>query len=80
MSEIDCNEVLSEIQMYVDREVEVVRFEQIEVHLGMCSPCLGRAEFRAKLKEIISSRCCSEVVPTELAERIRGLLATEDTA
>jgi mycothiol system anti-sigma-R factor len=78
LSEIDCNQVLIEIESYIDREVEVARYEEIEVHLGACAPCLEHAEFKTKLKAIISAKCCSEAVPPQLMERIRQILV-EDT-
>jgi mycothiol system anti-sigma-R factor len=77
LSEIDCNEVLIEIESYIDREVEVVRYEEIEVHLGECAPCLQHAEFKTRLKEIVASKCCSEAVPPQVVERIRRLLADD---
>lgn len=80
LSGTDCNEVLTEIESYIDREVEHVRYEEIEVHLKRCAPCLERVDFRMKLKEIISAKCCSEAVPQELADRIRALIASEGSA
>jgi mycothiol system anti-sigma-R factor len=80
LSEIDCSQVLIEIEAYVDREVEVARYEQIEGHLGVCPPCMDRAEFRAKLKELLSAKCCSEEVPADLLARIREVLAQASDA
>lgn len=74
MSEIDCNQVLVEIETYIDREVAVVRYEQIEAHLKLCSPCLERAEFKQRLKQIVASKCCSEAVPESLMTRVRALI------
>jgi mycothiol system anti-sigma-R factor len=74
LSEIDCSQVLVEIETYIDREVEVVRYEQIETHLKLCSPCLERAEFKQRLKEIVATKCCSEAVPESLMERVRALI------
>lgn len=71
----DCGEILREIEAYIDHELDAGRQVEIQEHLDACSPCLDRAEFRAKLREIVSARCCSEDVPTELADRIRLLLA-----
>ena len=74
MSEIDCDQVLVEIETYVDREVAVVRYEQIEAHLKLCPPCLERTEFRQRLKQIVASKCCSEIVPESLMARVRALI------
>jgi len=80
LSETDCNEILIEIESYIDREVDGARYEEIEVHLKRCPPCLERADFKAKLKEIISAKCCSEAVPEELADRIRSLVSSQGEA
>jgi len=77
LSGTDCNDVLTEIESYIDREVDGVRFEEIEVHLRRCPPCLERADFRMKLKEIVAAKCCSETVPQELADRIRALISAQ---
>lgn len=74
MSEIDCNQVLVEIETYIDREVEVVRYERIQAHLQLCPPCLQRVEFKQQLKQIIAAKCCSETVPETLANRVRALI------
>lgn len=74
MSEIDCSQVLIEIETYIDHEVEVVRYEQIEAHLQLCPPCLQRVEFKQQLKQIIAAKCCSETVPETLANRVRALI------
>lgn len=77
LSETDCNEILVEIETFIDGEVQAVRYEQIEKHLSLCPPCLERMDFRQRLKEIISRRCCSESVPQELVDKIRAVLASE---
>lgn len=74
MSEIDCNQVLVEIETYIDREVEVVRYEKIEAHLQLCPPCMQRVEFKQRLKQIIAAKCCTEAVPETLALRVRALI------
>lgn len=77
MSETDCNDILTQIESYIDREVDGSLYEEIESHLELCPPCLERVDFRMRLKEIISAKCCSEAVPQELADRIRALLSSE---
>lgn len=78
MSEIDCNQVLEQIEAYIDGEVEVVRFERIEAHINRCHPCLQRVEFQQRLKAIVSSRCCGDDVPQALVDRVRSLCQPED--
>lgn len=75
-SEGDCGEILRELELFVDRELDSSRYEEIEAHIGRCGPCLGRAEFRRRLREIIASKCGREAVPQALADRIREMLAS----
>lgn len=75
MSETDCTEILREIELYVDREVAAGRSAEIERHLDACNPCLEHAEFRTRLRALVSRKCCAEDVPQDLADKIRSLLA-----
>ena len=52
MSEIRCEEVLSEIEHYLHGELDRVKSVQLAEHLADCPPCFERAEFRRRLKEI----------------------------
>ena len=74
----NCEETLEEIQRFLDGEVvESVRV-QIEQHLTGCNPCMQRTEFRRHLKIMISAKCGSEVVPTDLQAKIMDLIRDLD--
>lgn len=82
MSETDCNQadcsqILTELERFVDSELDGVRAEEIKEHLEACGPCLDRAEFRERLRTLVSSKCCSEEVPEALADQILAMLASE---
>jgi mycothiol system anti-sigma-R factor len=70
LSEISCTEVLREIELYLDGELEPDRAAHLAAHLGYCSPCIERADFQAKLRMIIRSKCRTEP-PAHLAEQLR---------
>jgi anti-sigma factor (TIGR02949 family) len=74
LSEIDCEGVLREIEAFVDGEVGGDLYEEIQGHLEECEPCFLRADFRQRLKGILSSKCRDERVPEQLADRIRSLI------
>lgn len=76
MTCMDCEEVLHEIQLFIDGEVSTERASTLSAHLGHCSPCMERAEFQAKLKEIVRTKCRSEV-PDHLMVRIRRVIRTD---
>jgi len=71
LSETDCQKVLREIELYLDRELAALRCVEIERHLDECSPCMSRKEFRVSLRALIASKCGCEDVPASLLVRIR---------
>ena len=74
LSEISCDEVLDEIEHYLHGELDSVRASSLADHLGDCPPCLERAEFQRKLKEIVRAKCWCDTPETlvlRVQERIR---------
>lgn len=70
MSEISCEEVLSEIEHYLHGELDRSRSGQLAEHLADCPPCFERADFQRRLKEMVRIKCRSEA-PEHLVWRIR---------
>ncbi len=70
MSEISCEEVLKEIELYVDGELDRPRSLQLAQHLRECTSCLDHADFRRGLKDAVRSKWGTEM-PEHLMERIR---------
>jgi mycothiol system anti-sigma-R factor len=73
LSGTSCEEVLAEVELYIDGELEKGRALHLADHLATCSPCLRRAEFRAKLKEIVRRKCHTET-PEHLVVQIRTII------
>jgi len=73
----DCDEVLREIELYLDRELDRTECVEIEHHLTGCGSCLQRKEFRVSLRALVAKKCGPDPVPTELLERIKELLASD---
>ena len=73
----DCDEVLREIELYLDGELVETECVQIEHHLTGCGSCLQRKEFRVSLRALVAKKCGGDPAPTDLLERIKGLLAKE---
>ena len=73
MSE-DCNEVLKEVELFLDGELPSGQWLVIQQHIEICAPCGERVEFRRRLKEIVAAKCGSEDVPASLLGRVRSLL------
>ena len=78
MSGIDCDEVLREVEAYLDHELPDDRTEFIAVHLRTCSPCARRADFQQRLRAIIARKCAVEqAVPDSLVVKIRMVIDEE---
>ena len=75
MGDCNCEEALSEIQRFLDGELDAPDRADIERHLSGCNPCMQRAEFRLHLKVMISSKCVEDAVPHDLLGKIHGLIA-----
>jgi mycothiol system anti-sigma-R factor len=77
LSGTDCEAVLKQVELYLDGELETVAYTELEVHLTGCGSCMKRVEFRTALQRIIRSKCGSDPVPGELADRVRAALWPE---
>jgi anti-sigma factor (TIGR02949 family) len=76
LSEISCEEVLREIEHYLHGELDPISSAQLAAHLETCTPCLDRAEFQRKLKEIVRAKCRMEA-PDHVIVRIRQAIHLE---
>jgi anti-sigma factor (TIGR02949 family) len=78
LSEISCDDVLHEIEHYLHGELDQLHSAELARHLSDCSPCLERAEFQRKLKEIVRSKCHNvQAPPSHLVMRIRHVIHAE---
>ena len=76
LSEITCEEVLKEVELLLDGELEPDRAANLRRHLNGCSPCLHRAEFQQKLRDIIRSKVRCEA-PDHLVLKVRHVIRSE---
>lgn len=68
----DCDEVLRDLDLYLDGELPAGRAEVVERHLSTCSPCLARRDFRRRVIEIVREKCRTAAEPpANLHVRIR---------
>lgn len=75
MFETDCEQVLRLLEAYCDQEASADEAAVVERHLVRCIPCLGRRDFRLRLKAIVASRCGgAPEAPPDLVERVRAAL------
>jgi len=57
------------VELYVDGELDRARSLELYEHLQGCSSCLGRADFRRRLRAVVQSKWGPQA-PEELFERI----------
>ncbi len=80
MSPVDCQQVLREIELYLDGELEGSMHLEIHQHLEACTPCMDHSEFKRRLKELLRAKCGCGEVPPEVLDRIRILLEAPPSA
>ena len=76
LSGISCEEVLQEIEHYLHGELDPSRSTSLALHLERCAPCLDRAEFKRRLREIVRAKCRSEC-PEDLIRRVQDAIRGE---
>jgi anti-sigma factor (TIGR02949 family) len=58
--------VLEELERFIDGELPADRIGDLAAHLNECPPCLYRADFQAKLREILREKCsATSAMPRE---------------
>jgi anti-sigma factor (TIGR02949 family) len=76
MSGHECDDALTNLYQYLDREIEVSTSEVIRAHLEDCSGCLKSFKFEERLQIVVRERLAEEV-PPEFLERLRNAIARE---
>ena len=70
---IGCEEALTHLLEYVDRELGTVKHREVEHHLDICRSCFSRAEFEQRLKAKLRE-AGRETAGESCGERIKLLL------
>lgn len=68
---IDCDDVLSELYVYMDEETDDVTRGRIRQHLEACAPCLRQYGLEQDVRALIARCCGGDQAPPSLHERIR---------
>jgi len=74
---VDCNEVLREVELYLDGELPADQSRVIAEHLVTCWPCQERAEFRKAPQHLVASKGTGDAMPPTLVSRIRLVIEEE---
>ena len=79
--DIDCEEALERLYVYLDGELTDVRREEVQYHLALCAPCLKRATFESAYVRFLEARARARGAPDHLRRRIlERLLFGDDDA
>ncbi len=78
MSATECEQILEEIEVYLDGELSAEECRRIERHMADCPACFDREQFQRSLREIIRRKCGSAEMPPGLADRIRRAISSTD--
>ena len=74
MCPIDCRQVLTQIELYLDGELDVSLHAEVHDHLGTCGDCADRSEFQRRLKDMLRAKCGCDEVPPALLKRVNAIL------
>src|SRR6185369_14080339 len=77
---MDCNQLRTLLDAYMDTEVDLMTSLDIEKHLAECPACTLRLENRRVIKEAQQGDALYVRAPAGLEERIRGSLKPADKA
>ena len=67
--DVDCNEILDRVYVFIDHELDNASSEQIQNHLDECGPCLREVDLERLVKALVA-RSCHERAPVELRQRV----------
>ena len=76
MSGHECDDALTNLYQYLDKEIETTTSEVIRAHLEDCSGCLRSFDFEARLQIVVRERL-AEDVPDESVQSLRDAIARE---
>lgn len=71
-SEVDCDELLAEVYLLLDRECSAEYESQLRRHLDDCPPCLEQYGIDEQIKQLLARKCGGEHAPEDLRSRLRA--------
>jgi mycothiol system anti-sigma-R factor len=71
---IDCSQVLTQIELFLDGELDASIHAEMHQHLGSCGSCADRSDFQRRLKELLRQKCGCDEVPSDLLDRVHAVL------
>jgi len=69
---IDCDDVLKDLYLYLDDESDDALRNRIRQHLDGCAPCLKQYGLEQDVRALVTRCCGGDHAPESLHQRIRG--------
>jgi mycothiol system anti-sigma-R factor len=66
---MNCSDVATRLDQYVDRELNPAEIAEVRSHLEACPPCLQLFHFEESVRRLVRRACC-ESAPESLRARI----------
>lgn len=67
---IDCDDVLKDVYLYLDDETDEALRNRIRQHLDGCAPCLKQFGLEQDVRNLVARCCGNDVAPEELRRKI----------
>ncbi len=68
---IDCDDVLGELFVYLDDETDDATRSRIRQHLEACAPCFRQYGLEQDVRALVARCCGGDVAPASLHTRVR---------
>ena len=69
-SKSECAEALTDLQRFLDGEMDDAERSSVLEHLDACIECFHAYDFQAELKQIVAIKCGNDPVPAALLARL----------
>lgn len=66
----ECEQVLADLQLFLDNEMDPDARAAVQRHLDDCPPCFGESDLEQKFKDLVHRTCGGERAPDELRSRL----------
>jgi mycothiol system anti-sigma-R factor len=73
--EVDCDEILNEVYLFLDLECSDQRRAAIQHHIDECRSCLREYGIEQEVRAIVARCCGGDRAPEALRERLRVKIA-----
>lgn len=73
-NKITCEEAVSRLYEYLDKEGSSAALDEVETHLDVCRHCCSRFAFEANLWQVVRSKSQESRCPDSLKDKIKNLI------